>query len=101
MAVTVEELAVKVQKVDDRSLANEHRLEKVEKDLADNQAMVASIARLSQKQEDMDSDIKEIKTDVKSLTAKPGKRWDNIVDKVIWAFLAAMIAFVLAYLGLK
>ena len=30
---------------------------------------------------------------------KPGKRWDAIVDKVIWTVLAAVIAFVLAKVG--
>lgn len=32
--------------------------------------------------------------------AKPAKRWDSIADKAIWAVLAAMIAFVLAKIGL-
>lgn len=31
---------------------------------------------------------------------KPRKRWDDIVDKAIWAVLAAVIAFVLAKFGL-
>ena len=31
---------------------------------------------------------------------KPGKRFDAIVDKAIWAVLAAVIAFILAKFGL-
>lgn len=34
------------------------------------------------------------------LEAKPGKRWEGIVDKAIWAVCAAVIAFLLARLGL-
>ncbi len=30
----------------------------------------------------------------------PKKRWDAIVDKVVWAVLAAVIAFILARIGL-
>ena len=30
----------------------------------------------------------------------PRKRWDAIVDKIIWAVLAAIIAFILGRLGL-
>jgi len=37
---------------------------------------------------------------VDSLEAKPGKRWEAIVDKVIWAVCAAVIAFLLARIGL-
>ena len=44
--------------------------------------------------------VEEIKTDVKTIAEKPGKRWDAIVDKVIWAVCAAVIAFLLGRLGL-
>lgn len=37
---------------------------------------------------------------VDSLEAKPGKRWEGIVDKVIWAVCAAVIAFMMAKLGM-
>ncbi len=32
--------------------------------------------------------------------AKPKKRWEVIVDKSVWAVLAAVIAFILARIGL-
>ena len=32
--------------------------------------------------------------------ASPKKRWDSIVDKAIWAVLAAVITFILARIGL-
>ena len=35
-----------------------------------------------------------------SQQSTPKKRWDAIVDKAIWAILAAVIAFVLARIGL-
>ncbi len=37
---------------------------------------------------------------VDNLEAKPGKRWESIVDKVIWAVCAAVIAFLLGRVGL-
>lgn len=37
---------------------------------------------------------------VEALEAKPGKRWDGIVEKAIWAVVAAVIAFLLARFGL-
>ena len=47
--------------------------------------------------------IKTIGTLAQSMSdiqSKPGKRWEAIVDKAIWAVLAAVIAFVLAKIGL-
>lgn len=37
---------------------------------------------------------------VDALESKPGKRWESIVDKAIWAILAAVLAFLLARVGL-
>jgi hypothetical protein len=37
---------------------------------------------------------------LKSIKDKPGKRWDAVVDKVVWAVLAAVIAFLLGRIGL-
>lgn len=98
--MTAEELAVKVQRVDDRSKSNMHRLDEVEKKLEDNEKMLASIARLDQRQKDMDTDVKEIKADVKVLAGKPAKRWESIVDKAILAFVTAVVGYIVIKLGL-
>ena len=98
--MTNAELAVKVQQVEDRSESNSRRLDEVEKKLADNDQMLASIARLDQRQVDMDTDVKEIKTDVKALAIKPAKRWESVVDKALMALVTAMVGYVLIKLGL-
>ncbi len=97
--MTNEELALKVQRVDDRSKSNTHRLDEVEKKLADNDEMLASIARLDQRQKDMDTDVKEIKADVKALAGKPAKRWESIVDKVLMTLVTVIVGYILVRLG--
>jgi len=37
---------------------------------------------------------------VDALETKPAKRWESVVDKAIWAVCAALIAFLLARVGL-
>lgn len=37
-----------------------------------------------------------IKSDVAELKGKPGKRWDNVVDKIIFAAVGAVVAYFLA-----
>ena len=98
--MTTEGLALKVQRVDDRSKSTTHRLDEVEKKLADNDEMLASIARLDQRQKDMDTDVKEIKADVKVLAGKPAKRWESVVDKAILAFVTAVVGYIVIKLGL-
>lgn len=86
--------------VEDRAKSNARRLDEVEKRQNDLEKLTSSVAELSTNQKHMEGDVKEIKADVKNLASKPGKRWDSIVDKVIWAVLAALIAFILGRIGL-
>ena len=55
---------------------------------------------LAAKQEQVETDVKEMKADVKTLIGKPARRWDAMVDKVLWAVVAAVVAFVLGRVGL-
>ena len=59
---------------------------------------IARDARLDEKLSGMDANIKKVLAKQESCELKPAKRWDAIVDKAIWAVLAAVIAAVMAYL---
>lgn len=83
-----------------RLTAVETRVEEVEKRQDNLDELVSTVKVLAVREENVEKDVKEIKDDVKSLTAKPGQRWDAIVDKAVWAVLAAVIAFLLGRIGL-
>lgn len=90
----------RLTEVESRSKSNTKRLDDMEKRQDDLDKLVATVEVLAVKESNVESDVKEIKNDVKSIKDKPGKRWDAIVDKVIWAVLAALIAYFLAKIGL-
>lgn len=48
----------------------------------------------------VDSKLDELTAMVKDLTGKAGRRWESMVDKALWAVCAAVIAFLLARVGL-
>lgn len=95
-----ESLALKLQETTDRSIRNEGRIKKLEIEQATLHSLATSVATLTSNQSHIEGDVKEIKADVKSIVEKPGKRWDTIIDKIIWAVLAAVIAFLLGKFGL-
>ena len=97
---TTEELSVKLVEIEQRGKSNSHRLDKVEERQDNLDKLVSSVAMLANEQERIKDDVTEIKTDVKTLTERPAKRWDGIVDKLIWAVLAAVLGFVLAQIGI-
>lgn len=78
----------------------ERRIEAVEQQQKDITELVQSVAAIAQKQSDMDSDLKEIKTDVKNITMKPAKRWDSIVEKAILAAVGVLVAYIAVKAGL-
>ena len=90
-----ENLAVALQEVKDRSLRNEGRIKKLEENQQALNDLALSVRELATDQDNMKSDITEIKTDVKALTAKPAKRWDSLVDKLLYAIVGAFIAWLL------
>ena len=100
MAFTLEDLAVKYAEMEARGKSNTHRLDALEKNQKALNELTTSVKVLATEQSTMKTDIGEIKTGPKTLTDKPGKRWEAIVDKAIWLVAGALIAFVLAQLGL-
>lgn len=98
--MTLEELSLNWRQTEDRSLRNEGRIKKLETDQKALMELAASVRELANEQGNMKEDIEEIKTDVRALTDKPAKRWDNLVDKIVWAIAAAVVAYLLAGAGL-
>lgn len=90
----------RLTEVEGRSKSNTHRLDELERRQDNLDDLVSTVKVLAVREEAVENDVKEIKNDVKSLTSKPGKRWDSIVDKAVWAILAAVIAFLLGRIGL-
>ena len=61
--------------------------------------LVGTVKVLADREERVEDDVKEIKSDVKSLTGKPAKKWDNLVNQVISILVAGVVGFILAKLG--
>ena len=62
--------------------------------------LVTSVQLLAQRMGTVEGDVGEIKTTVKELADKPGKRWDGLVEKLIWLLAGGVIAFAAAHIGL-
>lgn len=90
----------RLTEVEERSKSNTHRLDEMEKRQNNLDDLVSTVKVLAVKEEAVENDVKEIKSDVKSLTSKPAQRWDSLVDKIILTVAAAVVGFLLAQIGL-
>lgn len=90
----------RLTEVEERSKSNSHRLDSVEKRQNNLDELVGTVKALAIREENVENDVKEIKSDVKTLTTRPAKRWDSLMDKVIMTIAAAVLGFILAKIGL-
>lgn len=95
-----EQIALKLQETADRTLRNEGRIKKLEGEHDVLQKLATSVAVMAEQIKTMNGSISTLAGEVEDLKEKPGKRWDGLVDKIIWAVAAALLGFVLARLGL-
>lgn len=95
-----EQYAVKLQEVIDRSLRNEGRIKKLETEHDVLHELATSVAVMAQRMETMNQNVTTLTSKVDEIENKPAKRFDDIVDKVIWAVIGAFVAFLLKGAGL-
>lgn len=96
----IEQIALKLQETTDRSLRNEGRIKKLEKESDVLHQLATSVALLAEQMKTMNSSVTTLTKEVEEMKEKPAKRWDGLVDKIVWAVGAALIGFALAQLGL-
>lgn len=85
--------------VEERSKSNTRRIDDLEKRQDNLDDLVSTVKVLALREENVEKDVKEIKSDVKNLADKPAKRWDGLVDKIILTVAAAVVGFILAHFG--
>lgn len=90
----------RLTEVEGRIERNTHRLDEVEKRQENLDKLTTSVSLLAEREERVESDVKEIKSDVKSLAEKPAKRWDTLTETIFLTVAAAVIAYLLGRVGL-
>ena len=98
--MTMEELAVKLQKTDDRSLRNEGRIKKLEDENGTLHSLATSVAVMAEQMKQMNKSVTNLASEVEEIKEKPGKRWESIVTAFIVGLASALLGFILGQLGL-
>lgn len=92
------EIEHRLTEVEERSKANTHRLDDMERRQDNLDDLVSTVKVLAVREEQVENDVKEIKCDVKSLTSKPGKQWDSLVNAVIVAVVGVIVGFIFGFI---
>ena len=107
------DLAVHLQEVDSRSKSNEHRIDELESDMKETKNMQITLVKLANGVENMGNQLMDVKQDIQevkkgqdelsdkvtTLENRPAtetkRRFDRIIDKVIWLVIGGLVAGVL------
>jgi SMC interacting uncharacterized protein involved in chromosome segregation len=95
------ELEVKVAEIDQRSKSNAHRLDELEGKYDALNRLATAVEVLATKQDNMEKSINGLANKVDALESVPRKRWDGLVEKVIYLIVAAMVGYALAKVGIS
>ena len=86
--------------VEARAASNSHRLDKLEESTEAINRLATSMEVMAERQEQVVETVGKLDSKVTALEDKPKKRWDELVDNIVWLIAAALIGFVLAQMGL-
>lgn len=98
--MNMEQLALEHQETKDRTLRNEARIEKLEAENGVLHKLATSVEVMAEQMKTMNASVTTLSSEVEDLKVKPGKRWEGLVDKIIWAVAAAALGYIFAQIGL-
>lgn len=88
-----QEMAVKLTETEARSRDNGRRLDRVEQRQEELGRLLSAVEVLAARQGTLEGDVREIKTDVKALTQKPARRWEQLVERALYLAVGAAAAW--------
>jgi hypothetical protein len=91
-----EEIIVRLTETDGRSKRNEQRITGLEADNEILHKMATSIEIQAEQLKTMNDSLRTLNCDVQELKSKPAKRWEYVVEKVLYFIIAAVMGYFLA-----
>lgn len=90
----------RLQQTEDRCKSNQRRIEKLEASTEAINRLAASMEVMAERQDRVADAVDKLDGKVTVLEAKPAKRWDGLVDKLILVVSTALVTWLLAQAGI-
>ena len=90
----------RLTEVEAREKSNTHRLEELERRVGELEKQNTTVAVLDVRMKAIEVKLEELVIDVKSIKAKPAKRWETIITQVISIIVAAVVGYFIASAGM-
>lgn len=83
-----------------RSKSNTKRIDKLDHKVEDIYELTLSVKEIAAEMRAMREDMNKIDDRVMAIESKPIKRWEGIIDKIIFTILGIIIAYIFSKLGM-
>lgn len=93
--MTQEELALRLEEHQHEIGALKHRMRAAEESARALNRLVTAVEVLATRQGSMSDSLERLTGKVDALEARPGRRWDALADKALWAVAGAFLAWLL------
>lgn len=90
-----------MKEIEQLSKSNTKRLDDHDKKIEELSDVYIALTKTNDKVENIETDVKDIKLDIKEIKDKPNKRLEQIIGYVLSALICGLIGYVLAKLGFK
>lgn len=91
----------RLTEVEERAKSNQHRIEKLETSTEALNRLASSMEVMAEKQERVADAVEELDGKVTALEAKPAKRWEELVNKLLLVAATALVTWLLSSMGLS
>lgn len=90
---------IQLAELEERCKSNSRRIDELVAKQNNLERLTTTVEVLATRMNTFESTLTEVRTDVRSLNDKPGRRWDGIVEKVLMLVIAGVVAYVLTKIG--
>lgn len=90
--MTEQDLHIKLTEDEGKLRSCMKRLESVEQRQDSLEKLATAVEVLAVRQKSMDEAVREIKADVRCMKERPAKRWEALVDRVLYLLVGAIFS---------
>ena len=94
--MTNEDIAVRLEDHEHEIGSLKHRMKAAEEATQALNRLATAVEVMATKQDAMSDSVEKLSGKVDAIEARPGKRWDGLVDKLIYAAAGAFFAWMLS-----
>lgn len=94
--MTIEEIAIKLTEHDKEIGSLKYRMNAAEESSRAVNRLATAVEVMATKQDGLGDKVDALSEKVDALEQKPVKRWDSLVDKLLFAVVGAVIAWIAA-----